>query len=632
MRLFLIVLLSGFSYIYAVAQTPDSSTPANNNDTVPRHAIGFTPSSASEYIVNLLKLDSLWREPGDTIHLSLNRLIDHYNEPFDSVGQRLSRFDYESARPELTELERSDTLSLRWLNDSVFIVDTMALEKAPYITRKTIVTNEIDTLNYWGLDTIPDVEAVIDSIKHARDTIEEVFIDSLYLKSENIRMHRVIDQEVRPPLLPPESRKQVNFLPDSSQIVISEQYQEFVADDDSPFYVVPGAMMPDSLRMAVEELLHYTDNRDSIPLYISDSRGEGKSFWLTNESNDLRRYWVRNHENDSITIWVGNPSKNEIQLVLEDDIQVERMKKLTADDIPITTLEPDRSLVSLQSLKQIPGTWRYSLSSAFTLNQNYLSNWAKGGESSLSSLLDLQGTAEYRNIESEIHWTNTGRLKYGNVISEEFGFRTNTDILELNSQFNKEVGEKIDFSSVFYGKTQISKGYNYPNDSIPISKFLSPGAFTVGVGFEYQPFNKAKINFSALSYRNTFVLDTLEINQRAHGIEHGKRSRQEMGGQLVIKNELSLLDDLKIENSVRLFSNYLKNPQNVDVDWEINLEKQISWYFTVRMNFHFIYDENILFPVYDQQGDPVTLPDGSKKEVPRLQLKQFLGVTMSFSI
>lgn len=92
------------------------------------------------------------------------------------------------------------------------------------------------------------------------------------------------------------------------------------------------------------------------------------------------------------------------------------------------------------------------------------------------------------------------------------------------------------------------------------------------------------------------------------------------------------MDDLKIENSVRLFSNYLKNPQNVDVDWEINLEKRISWYFTVRMNFHFIYDENILFPVYDSQGDPVTLPDGSQKEVPRLQFKQFLGITMSFSI
>jgi len=631
MRYFFISLI-GLFFVWSSVAQPVNETQIADNDTLSASPIAFTHSTASEYIINLLELDSLWREPGDTIHLSLSRLIDHYNEPFDSVGTRLKRFDFQSLKPELKELERHDTLPLRWLNDSVFIVDTLALEKDPFIEKKTIVTNEIDTLDFWGLDTIPEVKAVIDSIKQARDTIVEVFIDTLYLESKNIQMHRIVGDEVRPPFLPSDSPKEVFFMPDFERIVVSEKYEEYVASEESPFYVVPGTQMPDSLRLAVEELLNYTDNRDSIPLFISDARGDGRPFWLTNEPDDLRRYWVRNQENDSITIWVGNPSKHELQLVLEDDIHVERMGKLASDDIPITTLEPSRSLVSLKPLEEIPGTWSYNLSSALTLNQNYMSNWARGGESSLSSLLDLRGRAVYRNVESAVNWTSSARLRYGSVLSEEFGFRTNTDILELNSQFNKEIAEKIDFSSVFYGKTQISRGYNYPNDSIPISQFLSPGTFTVGVGFEYEPFRNTKLNFSALSYRNTFVLDTLMINQRAHGIERGKRSRQEMGGQLVIKNEMSLMDDLKVENSVRLFSNYLEKPQNVDVDWEINLEKRVSHYFTVRMNFHFIYDENILFPVYDDQGDPVTLPDGSKKEVPRLQFKQFLGLTMSLSI
>ncbi len=631
MRAILILLLGGITCLFAVGATPDYFA-SNNNETNSRPTITFTPTSASEYIVNLLKRDSLWREAGDTIHLSLERLIDHYNEPFDSVGQRLHRFDYESVRPELKELARHDTLPLRWLNDSTFIVDTLALEKDPFIEKKTIVTNKIDTLGLWGLDTIPDVEMVIDSIKQARDTITEVFIDSLYLESKNIQMHKVVGQEVRPPFLPPDSRKEVFFMPDYERIVVSETYQEFVADEDSPFYVVPGTQMPDSLMMAIEELLEYTDRRDSIPLHIKDAMGDSRPFWLTTEPDDLERFWVKNQENDSITIWLGNPSKHELQLILEDDIHVERMGKLAADDIPITTVEPERSLVGLRPLEEIPGTWRYGLSSAFTLNQNYLSNWARGGQSALSSLLDLRGSAEYRNVESEIKWTNSARLRYGSVLSEEFGFRTNTDILEMNSQFNKDISDNFDFSSVFYGKTQIARGYNYPNDSIPVSKFLSPGTFTVGVGFEYEPFKDTKFNFSALSYRNTFVLDTTAINQRAHGIERGERSRQEMGGQLVVQNRLSLLEDLTIENSVRLFSNYLEKPQNVDVDWEINLEKKVSWYLTVRMNFHFIYDENVLFPVLDDNDDPVILPDGSEKEVPRLQFKQFLGITMAFSI
>ncbi len=631
MRSVLIILMFSLGCIQTSAHA-SGNMEFNENDTIPVNSESFSPSTASEYIEHLLLLDSLWRESGDTMSLSLSRLLYHYSEPFDSVKTRLLQFDYGSLRPELTELVRYDTLPLRWLGDHVFIVDTLALEKDPFITKKTIVTNRIDTLDLFGLDTIPDIQLFIDSIKHARDTIIEEFIDTLYLESRNVRMYQVNEQGIWPPLLPPESRKELDFLPDSTQIVISERYFEYVADENSPFFVVSGTMMPDSLQMAVEELLHYTNIRDSIPLYISDPFGERSAFWLTDHPDDFMRYWVRNHENDSITIWVGNPSKHEIQLLLEDDIQVERMGKVAADHIPIINLEPDRTLAQLQPLEQIPGTWRYRLSSAMSINQNYLSNWARGGESSLASLLDLRTSAEYRNVDSEISWTSSGRFRYGNIISEEFGFRTNNDILELKSQLNKSINKNIDFSSVFYGKTQISKGYDYPNDSIPISRFLSPGTFTIGTGIEYEPFANTKLNFSALSYRNTFVLDTTQINQRAHGIERGKRTRHEMGGQLVINNKMNLFDDLTIENAVRLFSNYLDKPQNIDVDWEINLQKQVSYFFTISINLHMIYDKNIRFPVLDGQGNPVTLPDGSPKEEPRLQLKQFLGVTMSLSI
>ena len=626
--LFFVILIGSF----AVSAQLSEDEFAAENDTIPAINTQFTPASASEYIHQLLNRDSLWKESGDTIHLSLSRLLYHYSEPFDSVEKRLVAFDYESVRPELMELYRHDTIPLRWLNDSMFIVDTLPLTKDPFITRKTIVTSRVDTLSFRGLDTIPEVRSIIDSIMYARDTIAEIFIDSLYLKSRNIKMHRVVEEEIRPPLLLPDSPKTVQFLPDSSQIVISERYPAYVAAYESPFYVVPGIMMPDSLRLAVEELLQYLHKRDSIPLYIRDPRGNRQVYWLTAEPGDLMRYWVHNHENDSITIWVGNPSKHELLLVLEDDIHVERMGKLAVDEIPIIYLEPDRTLLALRPLEEIPGTWSYGLSSAFSLNQNYLSNWARGGESALSSLLDLGVSADYHNRRSEVKWINNARFRYGNIISEEFGFRTNNDILELNSQYNKSITDRVDFSAVYYGKTQVSKGYDFPNDSIPISSFLSPGTFTIGAGFEYEPFRNTKFNFSALSYRNTFVLDTLNINQRAHGIEKGKRSRQELGGQLVINSKMTLLDDLAVNNTVRLFSNYLEKPQNIDVDWELNLQKQISYFFTISVNFHLIYDENILFPVFDNLGEPVTLPDGSPKEEPRIQIKQFLGVTMSFSI
>lgn len=223
-------------------------------------------------------------------------------------------------------------------------------------------------------------------------------------------------------------------------------------------------------------------------------------------------------------------------------------------------------------------------------------------------------------------------MRYGTVRTKEYDFRTNTDIIELNSQYNKKLWKNIDFSSTFYFKSQIAKGYKYPDDSTVISKFLNPGTFTIGTGIEYKPFKDTQINFSVLSYKNTFVLDTAHINQQTHGIDDDKRARQEIGGQLVIRNKVSILEGLSISNTLRLFSSYLDKPQNIDVDWEMNLERQITWFLYIRLNIHLIYDDDIRFPAMDKSGEIVLLPDGSQKMVPKTQYNQFLGLTFSFRI
>ena len=67
-------------------------------------------------------------------------------------------------------------------------------------------------------------------------------------------------------------------------------------------------------------------------------------------------------------------------------------------------------------------------------------------------------------------------------------------------------------------KTQIAKGYNYPNDSVPVSKFMNPAVLTIGIGLDYKPNKNTSINFSPLSYKGTFVPDTARIDQTQYGI------------------------------------------------------------------------------------------------------------------
>ena len=600
--------------------------------------IFFTPASASDYLHGLIDLDKLWRSDNDTLKRSLARLLQHYGEPFDSVRKRLLHFPFDSIPLKPGMIIQSDTLPLRWLDRNVFIVDTIALKQSPVYSHKTIIVRkpEIDSINFIFSDSIPDVKIMLDSILRVmvetKDTIIETRIDYSYLETKKVQVYRIEDGAILPSLLPRGSGKSVRFLADSTGIVVSYYSQAIMAGNESPFYILPGKKTPDSLRLAVETLLEYTYLRDSVLLHLHDIQGKKTLFWLSTGKPDMYRYWVKNTNQDSITIWIGNPAKNQLSLLLEEDVSVERLEPVHADDIPITVAQPLRVLAPLRPLKEIPVLWNYSLTSSFSLNQNYLSNWARGGQSSLSGMVDIRSEAKYTNNESKVTWTNTGRLRYGSIRTKEQGYRTSTDIFELGSQYNKRINKSLDFSAVFYGMTQVARGFKYPNDSVVVSKFLNPGTFTIGAGLEYKPFKETLINFSVLSYKNTFVLDTARIDQTVHGILAGKRARQEMGGQLVIRNKTAIMDGLNVTNSIRLFSNYIEKPQNVDVDWEMNIEKQINWLFTIRLNVHLIYDDDIRFPVLDKEGNPVLLPDGTAKRVAKPQFNQFFGLSLSFRI
>lgn len=605
---------------------------AEKKDTIVSEKVIFSHSSASAYIMRLIEFEKLWKKNEDTLKLSLQRLIEHYHEPFDSARSRLNRFPYQSVelRPAVVVLK--DTFPVRWLDKSVFIIDTIPLEKDPVTRQKTIIMKILDPLSVPYALMTPEKQDQIESLLQAKDTITEVFIDTAFLKSKKIQIYRLTGDGISPPLVAPGRDLAAKFLDDSARVVFSRSKRVLTGGKESPFYIVPSERMPDSLQAAVETLLLHTWQRDSIPMHLNDITGQKTPFWLTSGKEELHRYWVRNSNNDSITIWIGNPSKYDLTLILEEEINVERMEQKTAEDIPFTTAIPERMLAKLEALKEIPVFWNYGFTSSFSLNQNYLSNWSRGGESSLSTMVDMEGKADYTNKESKEKWTSGGRLRYGTVRTKEHGSRKNADFFELNSQYNRVLREKFDFSTVFYFKSQVAKGYKYPNDSVAVSKFLNPGTFTIGIGFEYKPDKKTSINISPLSYKNTFVLDTAMIDQTLHGIDRDKRTRQEMGGQLVVKNSLSILDGLEIKNAVRLFSGYLDKPKNVDVDWEMNLEKQISWYFKIRLNLHLIYDDDIRFPVLDAAGQPVILPGGGEKKVAKTQFNQFLGLTLSFRI
>jgi len=471
---------------------------------------------------------------------------------------------------------------------------------------------------------------MLDSSLFTADTLSVPVIDSVALKTLHIPMHHFSRNGITPMIEGHDSYDHLQVLTDPGLLVFTDTISQWLAPPESPFYILTGARQLDSLQFAVETLVRFNEKRDSTRLIINDMYGRKSPLWISNGKSSSHRFWVKNYKNDSITLWIGNPASDEISLLLEDDIDVNRLVTEELGHLPGDLREPDRKLVKISLLEPNPIFWEYEFSSAFTFNQTYLANWSKGGESSLTTMLDVMGNAIYNNKEANTQWINGMRLKFGTLITDEKGLRKNNDLFEINSKFNRNASGKIGLSASFYMKNQVAKGYNYPNDSVIVSKFLNPASLTIGLGAEYKPFKHTTLNMAPLSYKNTFVLDTALIDQTKHGIDGDKRIKQELGTQIVLMNKLSPMEDLNITNTLRLFSNYLNHPENIDIDWEIIVDKKINWFFTIRLNLHLIYDDDIRFNVLDQNDLPVLRLDGTQKKVARTQFKEFVGLSMLF--
>ncbi len=287
----------------------------------------------------------------------------------------------------------------------------------------------------------------------------------------------------------------------------------------------------------------------------------------------------------------------------------------------------------MQEVKKIPVRiqyWKYRTEASFALNQASLTNWVKGGESSVSSSLDITGYADYNNKALKITSNNFGRLKYGLVWTDKNGFRKNLDLLETNSKLNHKAFGKFDFSAILLFKTQLTSGYNYATDGSKtlVSKFMSPGILTAGLGLDYKPGKKTSINFSPFSYKGTFVTDTTgtkgvnAVDQTKYGIPVGKKAKNEPGASFMITNEYKPFRTVTMTNRLQLFTNYINNPQNIDVDWEMIVTANINWFTDVRLNTHLIFDDDTKSPI-----DP---DDPNSRKTARVQFKELLGFSFIF--
>jgi hypothetical protein len=273
--------------------------------------------------------------------------------------------------------------------------------------------------------------------------------------------------------------------------------------------------------------------------------------------------------------------------------------------------------------------WRKGGVFGMTLAQTSLTNWASGGQNSIAINGRMSLFANYRNEKSA--WDNALDLGYGLMKQGKDGQFTKTDDkIDLLSKYGQKAFNKFYYAAMLNFRTQFSPGYNLPNDSVIISKFLAPGYLVMAFGLDYKPNAYFSAFLAPLTGKFTFVNDKTLSDQGAFGVDPGKMSKSELGGYLRIiysKNDFKseFMKNISFTTKVDLFSNYLDNPQNIDVNWETFIAMKVNKYLYVNFTAQLVYDDNTKIG-FDTNGDMINDKFGS-----RVQFKEIFGAGFSLN-
>lgn len=279
--------------------------------------------------------------------------------------------------------------------------------------------------------------------------------------------------------------------------------------------------------------------------------------------------------------------------------------------------------------------WKKGGMTSFTFNQVSLTNWAAGGQSSLS--LNVFGNLFLNYKDDKQSWDNTLDVGYGFLKQGNNPFIKSDDRIELNSKYGRNINKNWYYSALLNFRTQFAPGFNFPNDSVLISDFLAPGYVMLSLGFDYKPTENFTLMLSPITSKTTIVRNGVLADAGAFGVEgatydeitgnkltNGKMIRNEVGAYIKMLYKKDIMENVNFQTKLDLFSNYLNNPENIDVNWEVIVAMKINKYLTCNLNTHLIYDDDIDI-VIDKNNDGIAEAVG-----PRTQFKEVFGLGLSY--
>ncbi|HMQ85935.1 MAG TPA: DUF3078 domain-containing protein [Flavilitoribacter sp.] len=265
----------------------------------------------------------------------------------------------------------------------------------------------------------------------------------------------------------------------------------------------------------------------------------------------------------------------------------------------------------------------------------------------------------YGNLrKGRLAWDNASIWQFGiqrlgagviaqGVTQKKIPFQKAIDELRLNSKIGYQISKKSKF---FYAAdlsflSQLTKTYQgnkeYPGNFLTdvagtgkiLSKFFSPATITISIGFDFKPDNSLSFYYSPVGGKFIIVGNDVIASYGVHGNPVEGMPDPTTGRYAEYDNTFAALgsllrtkyankffkDKIAFAASLTLFSNYIKNAQNIDVDWTNELAVQLAKGLQATVTVNVFYDDDVMVQITDY-----SYPNGIRGLGRRVSLTQQL--------
>lgn len=256
--------------------------------------------------------------------------------------------------------------------------------------------------------------------------------------------------------------------------------------------------------------------------------------------------------------------------------------------------------------------WKKGGTLIFNLNQGALSNWVAGGEQNVFGVNGIFNYAINYKQEKNI-WDNYFDIALGFQNATSFKkFRKIDDRIDITSKYGRQLAGKWYYGILFNFNSQALPGYDYSTDPpTKISSFLTPGKILLSPGFEFRPGDRFSLFMSPATVRWVLKKDEDFHNVSKFGVDSAKKVNTEIGAFLTAKYKIPFTKWATYTGRLDLFSNYRRDPQNIDLLMNNLLTMNFTKNFATNLSVDLLYDHDVL---------------------QKLQLKEILGIGLTMKL